>query len=336
MNVNTNGNSINININTNSNGVLPRQPATVTAPVVSPSHTGVSSFGNASGPMTPAKAAQTLLSNFSAVEGVGVDQAGKGAGDGNIGVRELKRIADPKSGMPAEVRTAAKWLLDHPTAARSIDQAAGVGKGDAKEFHFSKADLQAFVAASPSSATGGKPPLSLTGESKPVQVGGQANAPAGEPTFTLGGPGPQQANVPTGEPTFTLGGPGPQKVGDQGIKDVYGAAQQIRDHFQLLEGAGMDKAGKGAGDNNIGMSELKRIADPASGAPAKVRQAAQFLIDHPTSLRSLDQAAGPGKGDAKEVHIGKQDLDSFLANAPKAEAKQGMTLSQLSRITFNG
>lgn len=98
------------------------------------------------------------------------------------------------------------------------------------------------------------------------------------------------------------------------------AAQTVLKHFDAIEGVGMNASGKGAGDNNIGMSELKRVADPRSGAPKELREAAQFLINHPTALRSVDQGASKSKS-SKEVHISLQDLESFTAKAPRRETQ---------------
>ncbi|WNZ60408.1 hypothetical protein QEG98_31125 [Myxococcus sp. MxC21-1] len=93
--------------------------------------------------MDPSKAAQTVLKHFDAIEGVGMNASGKGAGDNNIGTSELKRVADPNSGFPPDVRAAAKWMLDHPIALRSLDQGASKAHGGNNEVHLSKADLQA-------------------------------------------------------------------------------------------------------------------------------------------------------------------------------------------------
>ena len=301
--------------------------------------------------MDPAKAAKTLLANFNAVEGVGVNDKGDGAGDANIGRRELERVADPNSGFPPDVRAAAKWMLDHPTASRSIDQGASKASGDANEYHFSKADLQAFVASTPESSTpaqpsglggfgggldggfggglggglgglgGGLPSTNLM----PFLEGFNAGLEAGAQVYGGMLPEPSLPSLPSlpsfpsfGGPSLGSGSTPSVPSGGGKIDDVYSAAKQVKDYFSFIEGVGMNDSGAGAGDGNIGMSELRRVADPNSGAPEKVRQAAKFLIDHPTALTSLDQAAG-ADGQRGEVHIGKADVDAFLANAPKQE-----------------
>ncbi|WP_426754145.1 hypothetical protein [Myxococcus sp. Y35] len=266
--------------------------------------------------MDPSKAAQTVLKHFDAVEGVGMNASGKGAGDANIGTSELKRVADPNSGFPAEVRAAAKWMLDHPIALRSLDQGASKAHGGKHEVHLSKADLQAH--AKNASDCGGpqrpafpqRPPLFGSG------FGGGFGGPCG--------PNPHRPNLP---PRLDLCGPsfGPQfrpsfGADRQGPMDVYKAAQTLKEHFAFAEGVGMNAKGKGAGDNNIGLSELKRVADPKSGAPRELREAAQFLLDHPTALRSVDQGASKSKS-SKEVHISLQDLESFTAKAPRRETQ---------------
>jgi len=282
--------------------------------------------------MDPTKAAKTLLANFSAVEGVGMNEKGEGAGDSNIGRRELERVADPNSGFPPDVRAAAKWMLDHPTSTRSIDQGASKADGDANEFHLSPQDLQAFVANSPAQSEGsGK--ASGIDPSELFQLASALLDGSADPMGGMRGSESRQAVPSFGAPS--AGGPsalpsaGPATGGK--IDNVFDAAKQVQNYFQFIEGVGMNESGAGAGDGNIGMSELKRVADPNSGAPEKVRQAAQFLIDHPTGLTALDQAAG-ADGQKGEVHIGKADVDAFLANnGPKQAAPESTTAAFLQR-----
>jgi hypothetical protein len=272
--------------------------------------------------MEPANAAKIVLDNFNAIEGVGVDASGAGAGDSNIGRRELERVADPNSGFPPEVRAAVKWLLDHPTAARSVDQGASKARGDANEYHFSKEDLQAIVANSPASAPSAPSAPSTPG----VQVatsGGPASSgfetPAA-PLVDLCGTGSSSG---AGQPQPYIPAPKPM--------DIYSAAQTLKDHFKFAEGVGMDAAGRGAGDNNIGLSELKRLAEPNSGAPAELRDAAKFLLDHRTALRSVDQGASKSQS-RDEVHISLKDLEAFTASAPKKNTvSTAVGVAQLAR-----
>jgi hypothetical protein len=280
------------------------------------------SFEAAYQSMKPADAAKIVLDNFNAIEGVGVDASGAGAGDSNIGRRELERVADPNSGFPPEVRAAVKWLLDHPTAARSLDQGASKAQGDANEYHFSKEDLQSIVDNSPVSAP--------SAPSVP-------SAPGFQPA-TSGGPGSSGFETPSaplvdlcGTPaTYGAGQPQPYIPAPKSM-DIYSAAQTLQDHFKFAEGVGMDESGKGAGDNNIGLSELKRLAEPNSGAPAEVRDAAKFLLDHRTALRSVDQGASKSKS-SDEVHISLKDLEAFTASAPKKNTvSTAVGLAQLAR-----
>lgn len=287
----------------------------------------VDSFEGSYGAMDPGKAAQTVLAHFDAIEGVGVNASGKGAGDANIGRRELERVADSNSGFPPEVRAAAKWLLDHPTSARSIDQGASRAKGDSNEVHFSKEDLRAFVSSFPSTATAS---AGATAPSAPVSsspaTGTSAPAPASSPATGASG------FEPSTRPLVDLGSLLSQLIPAQKPTEVYSAAQTLKDHFKFAEGVGMNEKGNGAGDNNIGVSELKRLADPQSGAPAEVRQAADFLLKHPTAMRSIDQGASKARGDANEVHISLQDLEAFTANAPaKKEFSGSLGVAQLAR-----
>ncbi len=272
--------------------------------------------------MEPAKAAQTVLDHFNAIEGVGVDASGAGAGDSNIGRRELERVADPNSGFPPEVRAAVKWLLDHPTAARSLDQGASQARGDANEYHFSKEDLQAIVANSPASAPSApvvpRPPEGQTATSgAPASSGFESPA---APLVELCGTGSPFGG---GQPQPYIPAPRPM--------DIYSAAQTLKDHFKFAEGVGMDASGRGAGDNNIGLSELKRLAEPNSGAPTELRDAAKFLLDHRTALRSVDQGASASRS-SDEVHISLKDLEAFTANAPKKNTvSTAVGVAQLAR-----
>ncbi|ATB49811.1 hypothetical protein [Corallococcus macrosporus] len=268
--------------------------------------------------MDPSKAAQTVLKHFDAVEGVGMNASGKGAGDANIGTSELKRVADPNSGFPPEVRAAAKWMLDHPTALRSLDQGASRAHGGNNEVHLSKADLQAHARnASPDCGAPQRP-----GFPKPPPLFGSGFG--GGCGGVGGAPNPHRPNLP---PRLDLCGPssGPRLpphfgAGRQQPMDVYKAAQTLKDHFNFAEGVGMNASGKGAGDNNIGLSELKRLSEPNSGAPKELREAAQFLLSHPTAMRSVDQGASKSRS-SKEVHISLQDLESFTAKAPRRETQ---------------
>jgi hypothetical protein len=280
--------------------------------------------------MDMANATRIINDNFKAIEGVGVNAKGAGAGDGNIGRRELERVADPNSGFSPDVRAAAKFMLDHPTAARSVDQGAGKAKGDPNEYHFSQADLQSTLASLPSSSASG------TGA---LPGSNSFGSPVGNVSDTLNALGsllntlntlnalssdafstPAQAPFQFAPPLPSFGSDfGSVGAPSQQPMDVYSAAQTLKDHFKFAEGVGMNAAGKGAGDGNIGMSELKRLADPNSGAPEPLRQAADFLINHPTALRSVDQGAGKARGDANEVHINLQDLEALTASAPKSQ-----------------
>lgn len=252
--------------------------------------------------MEPGKAAQTVLDHFNAIEGVGVDASGAGAGDSNIGRRELERVADPNSGFPPEARAAAKWLLDHPISARSIDQGASKAHGDPNEYHFSREDLKALASGTPSATAGA---ASVSRFEKSIQA-----------SVDLCGTGRQPNCFPSKKEL-----------------DVYSAANVLKNHFKFIEGVGMDASGRGAGDENIGLSELKRVAEPNSGAPGEVREAAKFLLDHRTALRSVDQGASknPG-GNSEEVHISRKDLDAFTASAPTSSKRPGaLGLAQLVR-----
>ncbi|QQR42961.1 hypothetical protein JKA73_28465 [Myxococcus xanthus] len=271
--------------------------------------------------MDPSKAAQTVLKHFDAIEGVGMNASGKGAGDNNIGTSELKRVADPNSGFPPDVRAAAKWMLDHPIALRSLDQGASKAHGGNNEVHLSKADLQARAGNASDSGAPQRPGFP---QRPPLFGSGFGGGFGGGCGGGLGGPGglpnPHRPNLP---PRLDLCGPQsrpPFGAGRHEPMDVYKAAQTLKDHFHFAEGVGMNASGKGAGDNNIGMSELKRVADPSSGAPKELREAAQFLINHPTALRSVDQGASKSKS-SKEVHISLQDLESFTAKAPRRETQ---------------
>ncbi|AKQ64332.1 hypothetical protein A176_001244 [Myxococcus hansupus] len=276
--------------------------------------------------MDPSKAAQTVLKHFDAIEGVGMNASGAGAGDNNIGTSELRRVAEPNSGFPPEVRAAAKWMLDHPIALRSLDQGASKAHGGNNEVHLSKADLQAHA----KNASDCNAPQRPTFPQRPSPCGpgfgGGSGFGGGFGGFggMQGLPNPHRPNLP---PRLDLCGPsfgqGPQSpfgAGRQGPMDVYKAAQTLKDHFNFAEGVGMNGSGKGAGDNNIGLSELKRVADPKSGAPKELREAAQFLLNHPTALKSVDQGASKSKS-GKEVHISLQDLEAFTAKAPQRETQ---------------
>ncbi len=272
--------------------------------------------------MDPSKAAQTVLKHFDAIEGVGMNASGAGAGDNNIGTSELKRVADPSSGFPPEVRAAAKWMLDHPIALRSLDQGASKAHGGNNEVHLSKADLQAHAKNASGSDCGApqrptfpqRPPLCGPG------FGGGSGFGGGGFGGLQGLPNPHRPNLP---PRLDLCGPQsrpPFGASRQEPMDVYKAAQTLKDHFHFAEGVGMNGSGKGAGDNNIGLSELKRVADPKSGAPKELREAAQFLLNHPTALKSVDQGASKSKS-SNEVHISLQDLEAFTAKAPQRETQ---------------
>lgn len=301
--------------------------------------------------MDMASATRIINDNFKAIEAVGVNAKGKGAGDGNIGRRELERVADPNSGFPAEVRAAAKFMLDHPTAARAVDQGASKAKGNPNEYHFSQADLQATLASLPPSSTGGAGALpgSVPGFGQPTDpLAGLSDAlntlntlnsllssMANLGADSFGGPTASPFPLAPSLPSF----PGTGSVGVPAQKpmDVYSAAQVLKDHFKVAEGVGMDAKGRGAGDNNIGMSELRRLADPNSGVPAELQQAAQFLLNHPTALRAVDQGASKARGDANEVHIGLHDLEAITASAPKSSVSGLSGLSQLAgRPVFIG
>jgi hypothetical protein len=272
--------------------------------------------------MEPANAAQIVLDNFNAIEGVGVDASGAGAGDSNIGRRELERVADPNSGFPPEVRAAVKWLLDHPTAARSLDQGASQARGDANEYHFSKEDLQAIVANSPVSAPSA-PSVPRTPEVQTATSGVPASSGFELPAAPL------LDLCSTGSPSGA-GQPQPYIPAPRSM-DIYSAAQTLKDHFKFAEGVGMDASGRGAGDNNIGLSELKRLAEPNSGAPAELRDAAKFLLDHRTALRSVDQGASKSQS-SDEVHVSLKDLEAFTASAPKKNTvSTAVGVAQLAR-----
>jgi hypothetical protein len=294
----------------------PSQPQPVQQPVPA------DRFEAAYQSMEPANAAKIVLDNFNAIEGVGVDASGAGAGDSNIGRRELERVADPNSGFPPEVRAAVKWLLDHPTAARSLDQGASQAHGDANEYHFSKEDLQAIVANTPVSAP------SATSVPRPPEFQPATTGVPGSSGFETPA-APLVDLCPTGS-TFAAGEPHPYAPAPKPM-DIYSAAQTLKDHFKFAEGVGMDESGRGAGDNNIGLSELKRLAEPNSGAPAELRDAAKFLLDHRTALRSVDQGASQSQS-SEEVHINLNDLEAFTASAPKKNTvSTAVGLAQLAR-----
>ncbi len=291
----------------------------------------VDSFKAAYDSMDPGKAAQTVLSHFDAIEGVGVNDSGAGAGDSNIGRRELERVADPNSGFPPEARAAAKWLIDHPISARSVDQGAGKARGDANEVHLSKEDLKAFASQFPSTAT----PVATPVASPPAAT--PSSPPAATPSNPRCGTGASGFEPPVRAPVDLCGTVPPRPSGQKEL-DVYSAAKVVKDHFQFVEGVGMNDTGAGAGDCNIGLSELQRVADPNSGAPAEVREAVKFLLDHRTALRSVDQGASKARGDAQEVHISLKDLEAFTANAPASSRFSGsLGVAQLAReMTLRG
>jgi len=290
------------------------EAATGFEPGASPQAADANAFRSSYRSMDPYKAAETVLKHFDAMEGVGMNSQGQGAGDGNIGRSELERVAAPNSGFPAEARAAARWLMDHPTAARSVDQGAGQAAGDANEVHLNKSDLRTFVSNGPARPTEGQPGQA-TSPRPPDITGGQHGQPACCPS-----PVTQQADLLSGLASGLAGGgylsgvPSPRPQ----LTDVYSAAKVLKDHFQFAEGVGMNDKGQGAGDNNIGLAELQRLAQPGSGAPKEVRDAARFLLQHPTALRSVDQGASKARGDAREVHVSLQDLQAFASKAPNA------------------
>ncbi|HLM45096.1 MAG TPA: hypothetical protein VK458_14575, partial [Myxococcaceae bacterium] len=251
------------------------------------------SFSSAYRSMDPYKAAATVLKHFDAIEGVGMNDKGQGAGDGNIGRSELERVAAPNSGFPAEARAAAKWLMDHPTAARSVDQGAGPAAGNANEVHLNKSDLRTFVSNGPSGSTPPGVPAS------PSPVGGRTTA--GDQLQSMlqnMGLGQRQAAFEGARLDLSLGdvagfqknmfeaatgfepGASPQATDANTFRstyrtmDPYKAAETVLKHFDAMEGVGMNTQGQGAGDGNIGRSELERVAAPNSGFPAEARAAA--------------------------------------------------------------
>ena len=76
---------------------------------------------------------------------------------------------------------AAKWLLDHPISARSIDQGASQSKGDAKEYHFSKEDLRALASSTPAAAPAAAAPAAPSA-SKSIGLVRSASAPFSSPS----------------------------------------------------------------------------------------------------------------------------------------------------------
>jgi hypothetical protein len=156
---------------------------------------------------------------------------------------------------------------------------------------------------------------------------------------------PQRAGSSSFEPAtrkpLDLGSTMPPRMLQQPM-DVYGAARTLLAHFKFAEGVGMNGAGKGAGDGNIGLSELKRLAEPNSGAPASLRDAAKFMLEHSTAARSVDQGASQnkpdmlgillGKSNPAEVHISQKDLEAFVASAPPSKEVSGsLGAAQLAR-----
>jgi len=290
------------------------EAATGFEPGASPQATDANTFRSTYRTMDPYKAAATVLKHFDAMEGAGMNDKGQGAGDGNIGRGELERVAAPNSGFPAEARAAAKWLMDHPTAARSLDVAASWPQGNANEVHLNKEDLRTFISKGPARPTEAQPGQAAPSR-PPDLTGGQHGQPACCPS-----PVTQQSDLLSGLASGMAGGgylsgvPSPRPQ----VTDVYSAAKVLKDHFHFAEGVGMNDKGQGAGDNNIGLSELRRLAQPGSGAPKEVRDAARFLLQHPTALRSVDQGASKARGDAREVHLSLQDLQAFASKAPNA------------------
>ncbi|OJH36647.1 hypothetical protein [Cystobacter ferrugineus] len=292
--------------------------------------------GGAAGakPMDIYGAAQTLKNHFALAEGVGMDGRGKGAGDGNIGFSELKRLAE-SSGTPPDLKQAAKFLLDNKTMTASLDRNNGA-KGDA---HINMADLNNLLANAPKGgaampqansnlmptmSAGTMSMLGNAGSSfaPQMQAGMSAPMPSAPNGNSLMGIFNQAAGMST---TTTSAANGNMGITGGGMAakpmDIYGAAQTLKNHFALAEGVGMDGRGKGAGDGNIGFSELKRLAE-SSGTPPDLKQAAKFLLDNKTMTASLDRNNG-AKGDA---HINMADLNNLLANAPKTgTSAQGVT-----------
>ncbi|WNG22619.1 hypothetical protein F0U62_00235 [Cystobacter fuscus] len=256
----------------------------------------------ATGGMDVYKAASALDKHFAVAEGIGMNGKGKGSGDGNIGLSELRNLANPKSGAPAELQQAAQFLLAHPSMAKVIDGAKGKG-GDV---HISRADLKNMMANAPAGNQGGAPMM--------------ANAPIGNQGAqggnSLMGIFNQAAGLPTAPPTTAMSpamasGSFSSPV-QQAPMDVYGAAQTLKNHFAVAEGIGTNGKGKGSGDGNIGLGELRNLANPANGAPPQLQQAAQFLLAHPSMAKVIDGAKGKG-GD---VHINMADLNKIISSAP--------------------
>ncbi|MFY0582517.1 hypothetical protein ACN28S_56955 [Cystobacter fuscus] len=254
------------------------------------------------GGMDVYKAAAALDKHFAVAEGIGTNGKGKGSGDGNIGLGELRNLANPKSGAPAELQQAAQFLLAHPAMAKVIDGAKGKGG----EVHISRADLKNMMANAPAGNQGGAPMM--------------ANAPIGNQGAqggnSLMGIFNQAAGLPTAPPTTAMSpamasGSFSSPV-QQAPMDVYGAAQTLKNHFAVAEGIGTNGKGKGSGDGNIGLGELRNLANPANGAPPQLQQAAQFLLNHPSMAKVIDGAKGKGG----EVHINMADLNKIIASAP--------------------
>ncbi|ATB34634.1 hypothetical protein CYFUS_000041 [Cystobacter fuscus] len=273
----------------------------------------------APGGMDVYKAAAALDKHFAVAEGIGTNGKGKGSGDGNIGLGELKNLANPANGAPPELQQAAQFLLSHPSMAKVIDGAKGKG-GDV---HINRADLQKMMAGAPA----GSLPGPVSNDLAPKMSAAMAS---------LLGASPTAGNIPTSAPTTAMSpatASGTFASPTQGAPmDVYGAAQALKNHFAVAEGIGTNGKGKGSGDGNIGLGELKQLANPASGAPAQLQQAAQFLLAHPAMAKVLDGAKGKG-GD---VHINMADLNKLLANAPAGSgAGPSAAQSQLQNLLGN-
>ncbi|EPX64137.1 hypothetical protein D187_005271 [Cystobacter fuscus DSM 2262] len=278
------------------------------------------SGGAAPGGMDVYKAASALDKHFAVAEGIGTNGKGKGSGDGNIGLGELKNLANPASGAPPELQQAAKFLLEHPAMAKVIDGAKGKGG----EVHINRADLQKLMAGAPA-GSGAMPTAS--NNLAPMMSSAMASLLGSSP---IGGGSPTSAPTTAMSPATASGTFSSPTQGAP--MDVYGAAQALKSHFGVAEGIGTNGKGKGSGDGNIGLGELKQLANPANGAPAQLQQAAQFLLAHPAMAKVIDGAKGKG-GD---VHINMNDLNKLLANAPAGSgAGPSAAQSQLQNLLGN-
>jgi hypothetical protein len=232
------------------------------------------------GPADGFQAAAILHQSYDAIEAVGMTAQGTGAGDANIGLSELKRIADVNSGFPPDVRAAAQFMVDHPTSLRASD---GPTTGDPNEVHLSKDDLAKLAANAKGHGALTAPPPGV------VVAGGNTQDPRGAPS--------------SAQPKLT-----PDTVVDEKPMDQRRAVETALKNFDTWGQAG----GIGERDAFINLQDIEAVSR-SPDAPKDQKAAADFLLKNPAFRNPVDTA---DQGGAVNGEISKRDLQVFLDRNP--------------------